>query len=195
MFNQNRIYRVFQLINFLKAQPAKTQKSIEQFLDTSGRTIYRYLDLLEELGFSVEKDNNGRLFIADGDDIEKLPFTPQEAQFLKRLVISSGKKNKLSHGVLQKLQRSNDLDLGAESLFNAHLSKIIEGISLAIMERKQLLIKSYHSVNSESVSDRIVEPTRFTNDYESVSAYEIKTKKNTPTRAMKKSTLKLSPIF
>ena len=50
MFNQNRIYRLFQLINYLKARPAKSIRSIETFLDTSERTIYRYLELLKDLG-------------------------------------------------------------------------------------------------------------------------------------------------
>jgi len=63
MFNQNRIYRLFQLINYLKARPAKSVRSIEIFLDTSGRTVYRYLDLLKDLGFNIEKDSNNKIFI------------------------------------------------------------------------------------------------------------------------------------
>ena len=46
------------------------------------------------------------------------------------------------------------------------------------MERKQLFIKGYNSANSQSVSDRLVEPTCFTENYDSVSAFEIKTKLN-----------------
>lgn len=177
MFNQNRIYRVFQLINFLKARPAKTISSIEQLLQTSGRTVYRYVDLLEELGFNVEKDGNGRLFIA-GNEEEMLPFTAQEAQYLKKLVLSTGKKNKLAESVLRKIHVSQDIDLGAESLLKAHLAQVVEKISVAIMERKQVLLKGYHSANSQSVTDRLVEPMRFTENYTSVSAYEIKTKEN-----------------
>jgi hypothetical protein len=58
MFNQNRIYRLFQLINFLKARPAKSIRSIEAFLETSERTAYRYLDLLKDLGFQEHKTDN-----------------------------------------------------------------------------------------------------------------------------------------
>jgi len=177
MFNQNRIYRVFQLINFLKANPPKTIASIEQLLQTSGRTVYRYLDLLAELGFHLEKDGNGRLFIT-GKTEELLPFTAQEAQYLKKLVLSSGKKNKLAQSVLQKIHVAQDIDLGAESLFKAHLAQIVEKISMAIMDRKQILLKGYHSANSESVRDRLVEPMRFTENYTSLSAFEIKTKEN-----------------
>ena len=178
MFNQNRIYRIFQLINYLKAAPAKTTASIERFLDTSGRTVYRYLDLLEELGFQIEKDEKGRLFINGSTDAEMIPFTAQEADFLKKLVQSAGKQHKLSAGVLQKLQRFDEITSGSNSLFNAHLSKIVETISIAIMERKQIKIKGYHSANSETISNRIIEPMKFTDDYTSLSAFEIATRSN-----------------
>ena len=55
---------------------------------------------------------------------------------------------------------------------------IVEQISIAIIEGRQLLIKSYTSANSQTVTDRIVEPMCFTDNYESVSAYEVKTKQN-----------------
>lgn len=176
MFNQNRIFRVFRLINYLKAGPPKSISGIERFLATSGRTVYRYIDMLEELGFTVEKDGNGRLFIPGPE--ETVPFTPQEARFLKQLVLSAANGHKLAHGVLDKIKQSHDIEIGAESLFRVHLSKIVELISQAIMERKQLLIKGYHSANSESIRDRLVEPMCFTDNYTSLSAFEVKTKEN-----------------
>jgi predicted DNA-binding transcriptional regulator YafY len=177
MFNQNRIYRLFQLINYLKAKPAKSVRSIETFLDTSERTVYRYLDLLKDLGFNIEKDNNNKLFIASSDS-DVIPFTPQEADYLKKLILSTGKTNQLAQSVLQKVQQSSEIQLGADSLFKSHLAKFVEQISVAIIEGKQLLIKGYSSANSQSVSDRLVEPTCFTDNYDAVSAFEIKTKLN-----------------
>lgn len=178
MFNQNRIYRLFQLINYLKARPAKSVRSIESFLDTSERTVYRYLDLLKDLGFNIEKDNNNKMFISVSSDTDLIPFTPQEADYLKKLILSSGKENQLAQSVLQKVQQSSEIQLGADSLFKAHLAKIVEQISVAIIEGKQLLIKGYSSANSQSISDRLVEPTCFTDNYDSVSAFEIKTQLN-----------------
>ena len=56
MYNQHRIYRVFQLINQLQAGPAKSSGSLAKMLGVTVRSVYRYLDLLEQLGFRVEKD-------------------------------------------------------------------------------------------------------------------------------------------
>jgi len=178
MYNQNRIYRLFQLINYLKAKPAKSVRSIEVFLDTSGRTVYRYLDLLKDLGFNVEKDSNNKIFIAVSSDLDLVPFTPQEADYLTKLILTTGKKNQLAQSVLQKVQQTSEMQLVADSLFKAHLSKIVEQISVAIIERKQLLIKGYSSANSQSISDRLVEPVCFTDNYDAVSAFEIKTSLN-----------------
>ena len=178
MFNQNRIYRLFQLINYLKARPAKSVRSIEAFLETSERTAYRYLDLLKDLGFQIEKDSKNKLFIAATSELEHIPFTPQEADYLKKLILSAGKENQLAQSVLQKVQQSSEIELGADSLFKAHLAKIVEQISVAIIEGKQLMIKGYSSANSQSVTDRLVEPTCFTENYDSVSAFEIKTRLN-----------------
>ena len=178
MFNQNRIYRLFQLINYLKARPAKTVRNIETFLDTSERTVYRYLDLLKDLGFIIEKDSNSKIFIASSSDSDFIPFTPQEADYLKKLIMTSGKNNQLAQSVLQKVQQSNELQISAHSLFKAHLAKIVEQISTSIKEGKQLLIKEYSSANSQSVSDRLVEPTCFTDNYDAVSAFEINTSLN-----------------
>jgi proteasome accessory factor C len=178
MFNQNKIHRFFQLINFLKARPAKSVRSIAAFLETSDRTVYRYMDLLKDLGFHIEKDANNKVFIASNSDTDVIPFTPQEADYLTKLILSAGKENQLAQSVLQKVQQSNEIQIGANSLFKAHLAKIVEQISVAIVEGKQLLIKGYSSASSQSISDRIVEPTSFTENYDSISAFEISTRLN-----------------
>jgi predicted DNA-binding transcriptional regulator YafY len=133
MFNQNIIYRLFQPINYLKSNPAKSVRSIETLLDTSERTVYRYLDLLKDLGFNIERDSNNKIFIASSTEIDLIPFTPQEADYLKKLILSAGSENQLAHSVLQKVQQSSEIQIGADSLFKAHLSKIVEQISVAII--------------------------------------------------------------
>jgi predicted DNA-binding transcriptional regulator YafY len=46
---------------------------------------------------------------------------------------------------------------------------IAQGITL----KKQIWIKDYYSLRSDSVSDRLVEPVGFTSDYEHVHAFEL----------------------
>ena len=176
MFNQNRIYRLFQLIIFLRARPPKSIRSLSSFLSTSERSTYRYIDLLKGLGFSVEKDRNGRFSIINTDI--QIPFTEAEVDFLKKTLNNSLKTSKLAKSILEKIDITNEADANSENLYNAHLSKVIEEISIAMAENKQIKIKSYFSASSQTIEDRIVEPVCFTDSYQSISAYEIKTKQN-----------------
>jgi len=178
MHNQNRIYRVFQLVNVLKTKPSKTLTAITKHLQTSERTVYRYLDLLKELGFKIERGKGPTFWIGSPTNTEILPFTPQESDYVEKLIKSSGKKNKLADSVLIKVQNSCELQVGSNLMLQAHLGHIVEQISIAIIENKQLLIRNYSSANSQTISDRVVEPMCFTDNYGSVSALEIKTKQN-----------------
>ncbi len=176
MFNQNRIFRLFQLIIFLRARPPKSIRSLSAFLSTSERSTYRYIDLLKGLGFSVEKDRNGRFSIINTDI--QIPFTEAEVDFLKKTLNNSLKTSKLAKSILEKIDITNEADANADNLYNAHISKIIEDISIAMADNKQIKIKGYFSASSETVTDRIVEPVCFTQNYQSLSAFEIKTKQN-----------------
>jgi proteasome accessory factor C len=178
MFNQFRIYRVFQLVNFLRAKPSKSVTSMMQYLDTSERTVYRYMDLLKELGFTLERDHGNRWSIISQGNTDIMPFSPQEADYVEKLIKTSGKQNKLAQSVLSKIKQSLQVQVSANLMFKAHLGQIVEALSVAIMESRQVMLRDYTSANSLTVSDRLVEPMCFTENYEAISAFEVKSKQN-----------------
>jgi proteasome accessory factor C len=173
MFNQNRIYRVFQLIHFLGARPSKPIHSIARRLDTSERTVYRYLDLLKDLGFDVVRDDNNRYAIPSNIPFQSLPFNPQEISYLKRLLQSSGKRVKLNNSILQKIEHIPEEETNTHLIVQAQIGQWVEKISLAILEKKQMIIEQYASANSLTISDRIIEPICFTDNYKSLAAFEL----------------------
>jgi proteasome accessory factor C len=148
------------------------------FLETSERTVYRYLDLLKDLGFRIEQDDYNRWWIEATSSAESIPFTEQEADYLEKLIRTAGKTTTIAESVLQKIRLSSELQVGANLLFKAHLGQIVEQIAIAIAEGRQIRILKYTSANSQTVSDRVVEPMRFTDDYQSLSAFEVATKQN-----------------
>jgi predicted DNA-binding transcriptional regulator YafY len=204
MYNQHRIYRVFQLINQLQAGPAKSSGSLAKMLGVTVRSVYRYLDLLEQLGFRVEKDAHGKFFLAasgiygptpegftaDGSTPEGAagqpePFTPQESAYLAQLVLATGRDHPLAEGVLLKvlpMEHSEGselaaldpavLEVGARMVFRAHLAKAVEALSYAIQHKRQVVLRGYYSANSQTQSDRRVEPQCFTDNFATLSAYE-----------------------
>ena len=204
MYNQHRIYRVFQLINQLQAGPAKSSGSLAKMLGVTVRSVYRYLDLLEQLGFRVEKDAHGKFFLAasgiygptpegftaDGSTPEGAapqpePFTPQESAYLAQLVLATGRDHPLAEGVLLKVLPMEQsvgselvaldlavLEVGARMVFRAHLAKAVEALSYAIQHKRQVVLRGYYSANSQTQSDRRVEPQCFTDNFATLSAYE-----------------------
>jgi len=168
-----KIMRVFALIRYLVQKPAKSVKLLAKYLKTTERTIYRDLKLLEELNYPIEKDFEDQYYIADSFGVDiKNTFSPQEALVIQDVIIAAAQGHPLKDNILKKLYFHSDLRPLADSLLKGHIVKNIEKISEAIGRKKQLLLKNYHSVKSKKVSDRIVEPLAFTENYNILSAFD-----------------------
>lgn len=178
MLNQHKILRVLQLISLLQKEPAKSIRFMSGFIESTERTVYRYLDLIKELGFELERDQNKRYFIKGGlyDDVES--FTNEEVSLLRELLLSSAKESKLKDSVLKKIYFKSEIAVHGNHILNAHLGKIVHKLSSAIQNENKAILKSYHSANSQKISDRLVEPIAFTDNYTSICAFEETTMKN-----------------
>ena len=178
MLNQHKILRVLQLISLLQKEPAKSIRFISGFIESTERTVYRYLDLIKELGFELERDQNKRYFIKGGLYDATESFTNEEVTLLKELLLSSGKQSKLKDAVLKKIYFKSEIAVHGNHLLNAHLGKIVEKLSGAIQNEKRVILKDYHSANSQKISDRLVEPITFSDNYHSLIAFEVETGEN-----------------
>lgn len=178
MLNQHKILRVLQLISLLQKKPAKSIRFISGFIESTERTVYRYLDLIKELGFELERDQNKRYFIKGGLYDESESFTNAEVTLLKELLLSSGKDSKLKDAVLKKIYFKSEIAVRGNLILKAHLGKIIEKLSGAIQNEKRVILKDYHSANSQKISDRLVEPITFSDNYNSLIAFEVETGEN-----------------
>ena len=178
MHNQNKILRVLQLISLLKKEPAKSIRFLSGILESTDRTVYRYLDLVKELGFELQKDQNNKFLIIGSDDYETVSFSNEEASLLRDLVLSTGKESKLKDSLLQKIYLQSELAIQGNQILRANIGKMVTKINSAISENKRVLLKSYHSINSQKISDRVIEPISFTDNYNSICGFEVDTKIN-----------------
>jgi predicted DNA-binding transcriptional regulator YafY len=178
MHNQNKILRVFQLINLLKSEPAKSLRHLSDVLNSTERTLYRYFNLLEELGFQLQRDEHNRVFIISEELKSEMAFSREEIVFLKKLLNSVGKNVKIKDAILGKLLIHSDVQIGTRIILQAHLGKIVDTISDGIKSKRQIVLKKYHSFHSANVSDRLVEPICFTENFEQLVAFEISTLQN-----------------
>jgi predicted DNA-binding transcriptional regulator YafY len=57
--NQNRIFRVIKLMEYLQIKPRPIYAMV-RYLQISERSVYRYLKMYEKLGYKINKDKYGK---------------------------------------------------------------------------------------------------------------------------------------
>lgn len=81
-----------------------TIKDLVDRFDSSKSSMYRYMELLEEAGFFIERDFHDRHFIITTDDYPlSARFTTEETHLLRTL-IQTNSHNPLAASVLKKLE-------------------------------------------------------------------------------------------
>jgi|GEM_PF-5956504 len=175
-FNQNRLHRLLSLIRVLRSGQRHSIGSLAKRLDTGERSVYRYLRLIEEVGFDVEKDADGGFYIKS-EDLDHV-FTSQEAELiLQALRIAFPNRDEVA-AIASKLnvfEPSNEL---ARWIADAGVARILGQISEGIGSQRRILLKGYQSANSGTVSNRIVEPMEFVGGHRFLAAFEVATRTN-----------------
>lgn len=171
MVEQQKLFRVLQLIKLLKSHRRRTLDQLAGILEISTRSIYRYLDLLTEVGYLVDQDLEGRPFIFNEQPEEDQLFTPEEAKLVNDL-LAGASKHPLTESIRKKLYQSSELSALPDNLIKAHTGMVVRKLAEAIENKRQVILKKYESASSETVTDRQVEPLLLTENYTMLSAYE-----------------------
>lgn len=180
--DQPKIERVLRLMMMLTSNNRYTIEELGEKLETSPRTIYRYLDTFKEAGFVVSKmgnyfrlDRKSRYF----KDISQLVhFTEEEAYILNSAIESLDPTNAIKQNLKAKLASIYDFKMLAECVVKGDNARNVNAIIEAIENKKQIILHNYTSAHSRQVSDRIVEPMSFTTNYIQVWAYEVSSRRN-----------------
>jgi predicted DNA-binding transcriptional regulator YafY len=134
------------------------------------------MDLLAELGFEVKKDDHNKFSLPADQVVE--PFTKEESHLIQEVLSVSVKNNPLVASIKSKLPSLEESNILATNIVHGHLAKLVAKINDAISLQTQLLIQRYQSANTESISDRLVEPIGFTANYQYLCAFEVESKQN-----------------
>jgi len=177
MVAQQKLLRVFRLIRILSQPPGRTIDELAAALEITRRSVYRYLDLLEAIGYLVDKDLNGRYFLfTPVKDDQPRQFTPEESDMLRQLIQGGANNNVIRDSLLRKLYLNTDLLPMADQLHNAHAARIVQLLSEAIQDRVRARLIGYYSPRKGTTSDRIVEPLHLTDNFKMLAAYELEAK-------------------
>ena len=175
--------RILRLLNLMKLLSSNVDYTISELMDRlaiSRRSIFRYLDTLRIAGFAVAKK---------GTNIHKLLSMPKEGINLSNLIHFSEEEAYLLHNLIGALTSDCQVAINLENklaaLFDATSVTEIIGNKItgenimrlrqAIDEKKQVTLVRYESGNTMSITDRLVEPIRFSTNYADVYAYEVST--------------------
>lgn len=180
MHEYKKLYTLLQMISSLAKGEGLTVARLAQRYGTTKKTIYRHLDLLKECGFQLEKDADHSYRVIQADEVfqqEGITFSVEEAGIIKDAVMAVQGTHPLRNNILSKLFAHSELDAAAEVIYNKLVGRNIAQLTKAINENNQVILKQYHSLNSDTIADRQVEPTGFVNNMRYLTAYEPETER------------------
>ncbi len=175
MIEQAKLLRVLQIIRMLRNGQGRTLAQLAQALDCSTRTVRRYLDLLGEVGYLVDERINRRgvFFLFEGEPKQAPFFTAEESALLEQALAGLAAGHPLGAGLRHKLRRTTELIPLADELVDLQRGRMVQQLSTAVLERKQVRLVRYQSADSGTSRDRVVEPVALTEGFEQLNAVEV----------------------
>lgn len=145
-------------------------------LEVNKRTVQRYIHLLEELGFNIDRDFENRFYIFDSDQVPQLSFTPQETTAMKRMIMALPDSHPLKSGMAEKLYVQSSVEILGTEFYKSRISRLLTQLEKAIDENRKSVLCKYHSAQGNSITDRLVHPLRLTDEFQYLIAREEKSR-------------------
>lgn len=175
--DQPKVERLLRLMKLMTGNVNYTVNDLAERLDTSYRSIYRYIETFKDAGFVVHKLEGGVYKLGKESryfkDISQLVhFTDEEAHIVNQLINGLDDTNVLKQNLRRKLVSVYDCTSLANSIVKGEHAVNINLLIEAIYKRHKVVLHDYASSNTGIIRDRIVEPFGFTTNYVQVWCYE-----------------------
>lgn len=168
--------RQLKLIDYLVRNTRYTLAELGERLGLSRRSMYRYIDFLRLSGFIIHNDDGiysidlGSPFIASLTS--RVRFTGLELEAISNLLNSTSDDNLALRSLKRKFNEIYGVNLLSGTKVNRKEAANVERLYDAIARRRKVVIHSYASSNSDTVSDRLLEPFKFMDRNRAVRCYE-----------------------
>lgn len=183
MEDQPKIERLLRLMKYMSGTVDYSVPELAERLETSSRTIYRYILSFKDAGFFVRKINGNSY---------KLGKLPRSSVDLDNLVYFSDEEASLVNALLDQLEPTNSLKSNLKSKLSAICSTLpitdyvskrsnaahVADLGRAIESKLQAVLRRYESGHSNTVRDRYIEPFGFTTDFIDVVGYDTEDGRN-----------------
>ena len=173
---QLKTERLLRLMQMMAGPIDYTVEQLSQHLDLSTRTIYRYLNTFEDVGFTISRRTNVPKLITTNrphlsiDDL--VCFSREEAMLVNTLLDSLDTGNALKSALKRKLVAVCEQTPMAKLVTNNENAEKLNLLSDAIHDKKKVILRNYESGSSLTERDRKIEPFSFTPNYIGVVGYE-----------------------
>ncbi|MBK8043751.1 MAG: WYL domain-containing transcriptional regulator [Haliscomenobacter sp.] len=172
MTDQQKLYRVFRLLQLLSQRPYRNVPHLASVLETSRETVYKYIRLLESVGYQIDKDEHNRYFLLIDHASDHDLVDTEEAGFLQDLLWQAPAGHPLRDRILHKLNRQFTLRPLVQSLGKFQVYEHINTLGLAIESGRRVRLQNYLSGENE-LSHRYCEPVEFLENYAYLWAYDL----------------------
>lgn len=175
--DQPKIERVLRLMKMMTGNVNYTVDDLAERLDTSPRSIYRYIETFKDAGFVVQKVEGSIYRLGKESKYFKsisqlIHFTDEEAHIVNQLIEVLDDTNMLKQNLRKKLTTVYNCTSMANSIVKGKNAINVNHIVEAIEGRRQVVLKSYASSHTGVIRDRLVEPFGFTTNYVQIWCYE-----------------------
>ena len=174
---QPKVERLLRLMKLMTANVNYTVEDLAERLDTSYRSIYRYIDTFKNAGFVVHKLEGGVYKLGKESryfkDISQLVhFTDEEAHIFNQLLEGLDDTNMLKQNLRRKLTTVYNSTAMAASIVKGKNAQNVNRLQEAIEGRRQVMLVDYASSHAGVTRNRVVEPFGFTTNYVQLWCYE-----------------------
>ena len=175
--DQPKLERMLRLMKLMTGNVNYTVNDLAERLDTSYRSIYRYIETFKDAGFVVQKLDGGVYKLGKESryfkEISQLVhFTDEEAHIVNQLIEALDDTNSLKQNLRRKLTSVYNCTSMASSIVRGKNASNVNRLLEAMNERRQVVLVDYASSHTGVVRNRLVEPFGFTTNYVQAWCYE-----------------------
>lgn len=181
MNEQNRLRKLLEIICLLSQSKTYSVTEISNKLDINRRSVYRYLDTIENCSyFKLDRTNSKvEINIEENNPIHLskiIDFSKAEADLLKRAIVKMGEDSELEISLRRKL----DILLRLNNKEGDEISQVKKDLDIirAIDRKVVIRFMDYSSSNSNEIRELRLEPFKISRFHDRVWAFDIDARKN-----------------
>lgn len=181
MNSQETLQRLLQVMMCLM-QNAYSIEDIHLKTGIGSRSVYRYIQTLQDAGFSINKKGKYYSILKlpkEIDEIKDTLYFSKEEQYILYIAIEGIQysSSPIKELLKKKLNIIYDYKMLPKPVINEFYGDNFNLLVKAMEEKKQVKLQKYRSAHSNSIEDRMVEPYAFTPDSYDVWCLDLKDKK------------------